>query len=284
MRLKEQRMAKSHTWILATAAVMIVTAPLTLAQAKEGSAAPAGVPRHDISGTWTPEKEGSGIAGAGPYSAPSDGKHEPPYTAAALEKMKAYKPGNGLYQVAPPFINDPAVIYCDPQGMPRVDLYELRDTHIFHEKAKTFILYQYEHLWREIWTDGRALPKDPEPRWLGYSIGKWEDDYTFVTQTTGVDGRTWLDKTGRPHSEDMRVEERFHRASKDLLELTVTIDDPTMYTAKWKPLDKFRMKLLPEDSEPIEMLCSVSEYMLYNQQMKFGNPTAGTGGQRPPKQ
>jgi hypothetical protein len=277
-------MAKSHTWILATAAMMIVTAPLTFPQAKEGSAAPAGVPRHDISGTWTPEKEGSGIAGGGPYSAPSDGKHEPPYTAAAREKMKDYRPGNGMYQNPPPLINDPAVIYCDPQGMPRVDLYELRDTHIFHEQAKTFILYQYEHLWREIWTDGRTLPKNPEPRWLGYSIGKWDDDYTFVTQTTGVDGRTWLDKTGRPHSEDMRVEERLHRASKDLLELTVTIDDPTMYTAKWKPLDKFRMKLLPEDSEPIEMLCSVSEYMLYNQQMKFGNPTAGTGGQKSPKQ
>ena len=281
-------MAKSRTWIAAAAAIWIVTAPPTFAQgntqAKKSSAASTGVPRHDISGTWTPEKEGSGIAGAGPYSAPSDGKHEPPYTAAALEKMKAYRPGNGLYEVAPPLINDPAVIYCDPQGMPRVDLYELRDTHIFHEKAKTFILYQYEHLWREIWTDGRELPKKPEPRWLGYSIGTWEDDYTFVTQTIGVDGRTWLDKTGRPHSEDMRVEERFHRASKDLLELTVTIDDPTMYTAKWKPLDKFRMKLLPEDSEPIEMLCSVSEYMLYNQQMGFGNPTAGTGGQKPQKQ
>ena len=277
-------MANNNTWIFVMAAAMIVTAPLTFSQAKEASAAAAGVPRHDISGTWTPEKEGSGIAGAGPYSAPSDGKHEPPYTAAAREKMKDYRPGNGIYQNPPPLINDPAVIYCDPQGMPRVDLYELRDTHITQEKAKTFILYQYEHLWREIWTDGRELPKNPEPRWLGYSVGKWEDDYTFVTQTNGVDGRTWLDKTGRPHSEEMVVEERFHRASKDLLELTVTIDDPTMYTAKWKPLDKFRMKLLPEDSEPIEMLCSVSEYMLYNQQMKFGNPTAGTGGQKPPKQ
>ena len=280
-------MAKGLAIISGLAAALIVTSPLAFAQARKAEASKAetaaGVPKHDITGTWTPEKEGSGIAGAGPYSAPSDGKHEPPYTAAAREKMKAYKPGNGLYQVAPPLINDPAVIYCDPQGMPRVDLYELRDTHITQEKAKTFILYQYEHLWREIWTDGRPLPKDPEPRWLGYSVGKWEDDYTFVAQTNGVDGRTWLDKTGRPHSEDMVVEEQFHRASKDLLELTVTIHDPTMYTAPWKPLDKFRMKLLPEDSEPIEMLCSVSEYMLYNEQMKFGNPTAGTGGQRPPK-
>jgi len=279
-------MVKGLTWISTIAAMLMVAPPLTFGQdkkapAKKASAA-GGVPRQDISGTWTPEIEGSGIGGPGPFSAPSDGKHEPPYTAAAREKMKAYRPGNGIYQNPPPLINDPAVIYCDPQGVPRIDLYELRDTHIFHEKAKTFILYQYEHTWREIWTDGRTLPKDPEPRWLGYSIGKWEDDSTFVAQTNGVDGRTWLDKSGRPHSEDMRVEERFHRVSRDMLELTVTIEDPTMYTAPWKPLDKFRMKLLPEDHEPIEMLCSVSEYMLYNEQMKFGNPTAGTGGQRPP--
>ena len=132
-------------------------------------------------------------------------------------------------------------------------------------------------------TDGRELPKDPEPRWMGYSTGKWEDDNTFVATTVGVDGRTWLDKSGRPHSEDMRVEERFHRVAKDMLEFTVTINDPSMYTAPWKPLDKFHMKLLPANVEPIEMLCSVSEYMLYNEQMKFGNPTAGTGGQRPPR-
>ena len=273
--------------IISFVTAVVLTSPRTFgqpqkAEAKE-AAAPAEVPRHDISGTWTPAIEGSGIGGAGPFSAPSDGNHEPPYTAAGREKMKAYRPGNGMYQNAPPLINDPAVIYCDPQGMPRVDLYELRDTHIVHETAKTFILYQYEHLWREIWTDGRPLAKDPEPRWLGYSIGKWEDDYSFVTQTNGVDGRTWLDKSGRPHSEDMIVEERFHRVSKDLLELTVTVNDPAMYTAPWKPLDKFRMKLLPENHEPIEMLCSVSEFMLYNEQMKFGNPTAGTGGQRPPQ-
>jgi hypothetical protein len=133
-------------WICGIVATWIVAAPPAWAQTgaakTAASAAPAGFPRHDISGTWTPEKEGSGIGGPGPYSAPSDGKHEPPYTAAAREKMKDYRPGNGLYQVAPPLINDPAVIYCDPQGVPRIDLYELRDTHITQEKEKTFIMYQ----------------------------------------------------------------------------------------------------------------------------------------------
>jgi len=264
-------------------AALIGGSPLSFAQTGAqtggGKTSPAAtsrdIPLRDISGTWTPEVEGAGIGGPGPYSMPSDGKHEPPYTALAREKMKAYRPGNGIYQNVPSMINDPAVIYCDPQGMPRIDLYELRATHIVQEQLKVFILYQYEKIWRTIWTDGRQLPKDPEPRWFGYSVGKWEDDYTFVAQTSGVDERTWLDKSGRPHSDEMRVEERFHRISKDLLEFTVTIDDPKMYTATWKPLNKFRMKLLPDDYEPTEMMCSVSEYMHNNKQMGFGNPTAG---------
>ena len=103
---------------------------------------------------------GPGIGGLGPYSMRSDGKHEPPYTAAAIEKMKQYHPGNGMLQVVPSLINDPAVIFCDPQGMPRMDLYEFRATHIVQEKLKMYILYQYEKVWRSIWTDGRELQKD----------------------------------------------------------------------------------------------------------------------------
>ena len=213
---------------------------------------------------------------------PSDGKpeHELPYTQEGRKAFLANKPTFGVTQVEAAITNDPMPA-CNPQGFPRIVLHNFRTSRIVQTPENVLVLYEFNKKWRVIWTDGRALPKDPEPRWLGYSIGKWEDDHTFVTQTNGVDGRTWLDKSGRPHSEEMRVEERFHRISKDMLELTVTIDDPTMYTAQWKPLDKFRMKLLPEDREPIEMLCSVSEYMLYNERMKFGNPTAGTGGQRP---
>ncbi len=251
-------------------------APVSLVWAAAPSAG-SDIPVRDLSGTWTPEHDGAGNGGPGPASMPSDGKHEPPYTPAAIEKMKAYHPGNGVLQVPPSQINDPAVIFCDPQGMPRMDLYEFRALHIVQQKLKMFLLYQYEKVWRQIWSDGRDLPKDPEPQWMGYSVGKWEDDTTFVVLTNGVDDQTWLDKTARPHSDQMVVEERFHRISKDIMELTVTIDDPLMYTAKWKPIDKFRMKLMPDTYEPPEMMCSVSEYMRYNKRMGFGNPTATNG-------
>ena len=60
------------------------------------------------------------------------------------------------------------------------------------------MLYMFEQRWRTIWTDGRALPQDPEPRWYGYSVGKWEDERTFVVQTIGLDEQTWLDNAGNP--------------------------------------------------------------------------------------
>jgi hypothetical protein len=126
------------------------------------------------------------------------------------------------------------------------------------------ILYQYNKIWRVIWTDGRELPKDPEPRWFGYSVGKWVDDYTLVVETTGTDERTWLDRAGRPHSADLRVEERFHRVDRDHLELTVTIDDPKMYTKPWVALDKFVMELQPSGFDVREMICSPSEFEQYN--------------------
>jgi hypothetical protein len=273
--------AKS-VWIWGITSALALGATASFAQGRApaaGAKAPAvssDMPVRDLSGTWMPERGGQG--GFGAESMPSDGRHEePPYTPLAIEKRKLYHPGNGVLQVLPPQINDPAVIFCDPQGMPRMDLYEFRALHIVHEKLKTYFLYQYEQVWRQIWSDGRDLPKDPEPRWMGYSVGRWEDDNTYVVLTNGVDDVTWLDKAGRPHSDQMVVEERFHRTGKDTMELTITIDDPVMYTAKWKPLDKFRMKLMPDTFEAIEMMCSVSEYMRYNKRMGWGNPTATNG-------
>jgi hypothetical protein len=264
--------------LVASAFEAIATLVICSAHSFGQNAPPA--PKHDISGTWTPVREGAGIGGSGAVGMPEDGKpeHQLPYTPLALEKMKAYKPGNGARQNVPTAINDPAVIYCDPMGMPRQDLYELRTTQILQTDLKVVVLYEFSRIWRIIWADGRELPKDPpEPRWFGYSAGKWVDDYTFVAETNGTDERTWLDKGGRPHSEDLVVEEQFHRANRDLLELTVKITDPKMYTHPWLALNKFPMKRLPDNSDVMEMMCSVSEFMDYNKRMGFGNPSVGVG-------
>jgi hypothetical protein len=237
---------------------------------KGQKAAPA--PRHDISGIWDPGNDG--IQPLGPRAMPDDGKpeHQLPYTPLGLETLNSHKPSNGIRSVLPGETNDP-VVTCDPQGIPREDLYELRTTQILQTPLNVVVLYEFGKIWRVVWTDGRDLPKDPEPRWYGYSVGKWIDDYTFAVQTSGTDERTWVDRAGRPHSSDLHVEERFHRVDHDTLELTVTIDDPKMYTKPWVALDKLRFKLKPPNFDVREMICSPSEFAEYNK--VIGNPASG---------
>lgn len=226
---------------------------------------PVPAPRRDVTGTWEPANgPGDGIQPFGAKNMPDDGKpeHQLSYTPAGLEALQPHKPGFGTRAVEPEQINDP-VNSCDPQGMPREDLYEVRSTRIVQTPKNILILYQYGKVWRTIWTDGRQLPQDPEPRWYGYSAGRWVDDYTFVAETTGTDERTWVDNAGRPHSGEMHIEERFHRVSRDRLELTVTLTDPKFYTKPWVALDKFPLKLQPDDFDVREMICSTSEYQQY---------------------
>jgi len=234
-------------------------------------------PKRDISGTWDPPHM-SGIGVLGAIAMPDDGKpeHQPPYTPMGLEALKRTKPNSGSRGVLPSETNDPVFKYGDPQGMPREDLYELRTIQIFQAPQNMAILYQFNKVWRVIWTDGRELPKDPEPRWYGYSVGKWVDDHTLVVETTGTDERTWIDRAGRPHSDELRVEERFHRPDRDHLELTVTIDDPKMYTKPWVALDKLRLELQPASFDVREMIWSPSEYERYNKLM--GNPAGEKDG------
>jgi hypothetical protein len=229
--------------------------------AKGQKSAPA--PRHDISGIWDPGD--GGIQALGPATMPEDGKpeHRLPYTPLGLEALNRTKPSNGVRSVLPVETNDP-VDYGDPQGFPREDLYELRTTQILQTPLRTVLLYEFGKVWRVIWTDGREFPKDPEPRWFGYSVGKWADDYTLVVQTWGTDERTWLDHVGHPHSGDLRVEERFHRVDHDHLELTVTIDDPKMYAKPWVALDKLPFNLEPPTFDVREMIWSPSDFAEYN--------------------
>ena len=240
----------------------------------------APAPKHDISGTWDPAKgpdDGGQFLGA--KTLPVDGKpgQEPPYTKLGMEAYLRTKPSNGARMVPPGETNDPEEI-CNPQGFPREDLFQFRTTQIVQTPSKVLILYEYDRVWRTIWTDGRELPKDPEPRWFGYSLGKWVDDYTFVVDTNGMDERTWIDHAGRPHTSELRVEERFHRVDQDHLELSVLIDDPQMYTKPWLAMDKFPMRLLPNDLDVREMICSPSDLKSYND--VIGDPVSEPTGSK----
>lgn len=239
---------------------------------------PGPAPRHDISGTWEPSRgPGDGIQAFGPRDMPSDGApgHEPPFTALGLETYHAHKPLEGEERVLESLSNDPRNI-CDPMGFPRANFYQLRHTQIMQDDHKIAILYEFEKRWRVIWIDGRELPKEiPAPRYYGYSVGKWVDDTTLVVNSIGIEGepKMWLDEAGRPASDAMHVEERFHRVDRNNLELTVTIDDPKMYTKPWVAMNKFPMQLQTPGYDVVEMMCIPSEEEQYYKD--YGDPASG---------
>jgi hypothetical protein len=113
------------------------------------------------------------------------------------------------------------------------------------------MLYEYQTLFRQIFTDGRSLPQDPNPTWMGYSVGHWEGDALVVT-TAGYNDRTTLDLAGHPHTEALRVTERYHRRDAGHLDLQVTFEDPKSYTRSWTVPVQF--DLVP-DGDLIEYVC-----------------------------
>jgi hypothetical protein len=226
---------------------------------------PAG--RHDISGTWEPAKGWrNGVQAQGAYNYPMDGKHPLPFTPLGEQMWKTHKYGDGFGNSPVAEVNDPFEM-CDPIGFPRIDLHDLRAVQIVQNLQKVLVVYENDQVWRSIWTDGRDFPKITEPRWYGYSIGKWEDDTTLVVETIGLDERTWIDNVGRPHTKDLRVEERFHRVNHDIMELTVTIIDPQLYTKPWNALDKYPLRLQTDSFDIREMVCSESEAAEYNKEI-----------------
>ena len=238
---------------------------------------PAPAPKHDIFGIWQPAAGWrAGVQAYGALANPSDGKHVLPLTPLGEKMFKANKPTQGITSVGARDTNDPANLYCDRLGFPREELYNLRGLQVLQGEGEVVMLYQYDQAWRSIWTDGRELPKDLddlEPRWYGYSVGKWVDDNTLVVETVGMDERTWIDNGGRPHTDELRVEERFHRVNRDIMELTMTITDPKVYAKPWLALDKFPLQLQPAGFDIREMICSPSELADYLQQV--GKPEGG---------
>jgi len=220
-------------------------------------------PRRDLSGTWDAFTEG-GTQAKGAKEFPDDSRHLPdvPYTPLGKAARLANKAGEGEEQVAIGLVNDP-VHSCNPVGFPRLDLFDVKAMAIVQTPNYVLWLSQFYNVFRTIWTDGRALPKDTVPRYYGYSVGHWEDDYTFVVDTVGLNDKTWLDNAGRPHSDQLRVQERLHRPSREILELTVTIDDPKFYTKPWVAANKMTFHLLPADFDMGEMLCAPEEMEEY---------------------
>lgn len=150
-------------------------------------------------------------------------------------------------------VNDP-LSRCTPIGPIR--LYTLPGPRKIAQTPGLLILMnELDTSYRQIFTDGRPLPEDPNPSWHGYSSGKWEGD-TLVVHTNGLRDGIWLDATGNPMTEAARITERFRRPDFGHLDIEITVDDPKAYTKPWTVTLHQVIKL---DTDLLDYVCSDNE-------------------------
>ena len=149
---------------------------------------------------------------------------------------------------------DSPVAHCKPTGVPVINTVPI-PFKIIQMPKLVVILYEENAVHRQIFLDGRRPVKDPEPRFMGYSSGKWDGD-TLVVDTIGFNDQTWLDAIGHPHSDALRVTERFRRRDAGHLEIETTIEDPKMYS---KPITYVHKTTLVPDEDLLEYFCSDNE-------------------------
>lgn len=147
----------------------------------------------------------------------------------------------------------PPQVRCLPEGVPGVMMvYAFK---IVQTPRELIMIGESQEPPRQIYLDGRGLPKDPDPSWMGYSIGKWDDD-TLVVQTTGFKEEGWLDNVGHPRGQSMLITERFRRRDFGHIDLDIRYDDPKYYTRPFT--NKTTLNLIP-DSDIIEFVCTENE-------------------------
>jgi hypothetical protein len=177
---------------------------------------------------------------------------EPAMTPWGQAKYKEAIPSHGARAVPLEATNDPVFKGCHPPGVPRVYTHPFPFQIVNVPGREVVILYEYDHLVRHVYTDGRGHETATGPTWMGDSIGRWEGD-TLVVETTGFNDRTWVDRRGLPHSEDMKVIERFRRVDQDTLQINVTVEDARAYAKPWT--FQLRYTRRPTQWRILELVC-----------------------------
>jgi hypothetical protein len=211
--------------------------------AETSPAAPAA--RADISGTWH--------NAGGQALRPAQG--DVPLTAWGAERMKAERPTftNDFRETT-----DPAVLYADPNGYPRIVMHPMKFK-LVQTDDYVYQLWEYNQNWRQIALNGSHSP-DAAPAWFGHAVGKWEGD-TLVVDSTGYKGATWLDSRGLPHTEDLHIVERIRRDG-DTLAVDLTFDDPGAFTKPWSTQLKFERV---QDGSMIETIFTISDELRFRE-------------------
>jgi len=144
---------------------------------------------------------------------------------------------------------------CLPAGIPFGQLLPAPFKIVQTPGLTLILLNEVDGSMRQIYTDGRNVPADAQPLWLGYSVGHWDHD-TFVVDTTGFNSKSWLDGFGHPHSEALHITERYRRGDFGHMDAEFTIDDPKTYT---RPVTFKVTYLLLADTDIMEAWCTENE-------------------------
>ena len=218
--------------------------------------------KHDLAGVWSGDPmniEANGTV--------LNGNTRPPYTPEGQKLFEATISDSVEWSS-----KDRAYNMCDPFGYPGSLGYNYGFEFV-KLPDRVIQFFEIGHWWRTIYTDGRQLPPDPPiTRFYGYAVGHWDGDY-FVIESNGYDDRTWLARmnamvngerrqAGVPHSDQMRITERWKRVNYGLLEVTVTINDPVVFTKPWVS-GPHQITLIP-GTEMGEHMCVPSDAIDFN--------------------
>jgi hypothetical protein len=149
--------------------------------------------------------------------------------------------------------NDPHTS-CKPPNYPRAWTLP-QHTKIIQTPQEIVLLHEFNGAYREIYLDGRPLPKDPNPTWNGYSTARWEGN-TLVIETNGIRDDMWLDIQGSPITESARVTEKLTRPSLGLMKVEISVNDPKAYTRPWSVTIEMALQV---DTQMLEEICLDNE-------------------------
>ena len=210
-----------------SAAALLVTTILAAAVSPVAAqSAPSLDHGADFTGVWT----NVNAPGTAEWAIYTFSQNLPPMTDWALARFNASKPQRGPRGVAVAETDD-LTYKCYPPGTPRIYLHPF-PMEIIQLPGRVIMVFEYDHLIRQIYTDGREHRTDLSPSWMGDSIGHWEGE-TLVVETTSFNDKTWLDRIAVPHSEEMRLIERIHVDEQGRLQIDMTVEDPIALKAPW---------------------------------------------------
>ena len=221
----------------------------------------------DLSGVWLRQGQQRLSDGPPPRMTPAGD--------AAFKSSIVSVPNEIQKDNIPPIKGNDPIMRCDPWGFPRVLWDFAAPMEMVHLPNRIVQFFEWTHVWRDIWMDGRQLPKDPDPRWMGYSVGRWEGD-TLVVETNGFDERTWLDEQGHRQSGKGRFVERYRRVDARTMQYDATLNDPDYFTQPWVGTQR-TFRLLPmagwPQAELREEFCAPSVEINFNETIR--DPAGG---------